>query len=111
MIGFFAFMIVVILGSLVLLQGFQWLGDRRRPVDGVDRSAGRLDRMESALGALEARLDDLQEQQRFLERLLAERPQPGALPGPGDGHGGGGGEREGSGGGILFDTKSSEEEL
>lgn len=108
MMGFFAFMVVVILGSLVLLQGFQWLTDRRRPVDRVDRSAARLDRMEGALGTLEARMDDLQEQQRFLERLLAERPQPGALPGPGDGGGEGGGE--GSGGGILFDTKSSEEE-
>lgn len=108
MMGFFAFMVVVILGSLVLLQGFQWLGDRRRPVDRVDGSGARLDRMESALGALEARLDDLQEQQRFLERLLAERPRHAALPGPGDGGGDGGGE--GSGGGILFDTQSSEEE-
>lgn len=100
MIGFFGFMIIVVLGMLLLVSGLNdgWLSGGRRPVDGGGPSAAQLERMESALASLEARLGHLEDQQRFLERLLAERPEPRALP-----------EREV--GGILFDTeKSSEEE-
>lgn len=109
MMGFFMFVFAAVLGILVLVGGLQWLEfrrDRRRSVDAGADSDVRVDRLESALGTVEARLDELQEQQRFLERLLAERPERPSLPR--------GGERaredaEDAGGSILFDTEPSEE--
>lgn len=106
MVGFFMFVFMAVLGILVLVGGLQWLEfhhDRRRSVEADADAGSRLDRMESALGALESRLDDLQEQQRFLERLLAERPERPSLPRRGE-------ETEGGGGSILFDTDASEED-
>lgn len=81
MIGFLAFMMFLALGVLGLAAGFRWLSERPGAIEGAGRSATRLDRLESALGTLEARIDDLQEQQRFLERLVSERPEPRSLPG------------------------------
>lgn len=105
--GFFAFILVAALGVLALVTALQWRGGERRPmrgdrgVGGAGPSPAQLDRLESALRALEARVDDLQEQQRFLERLVAERPERGALPGPT--------EESEEAEGILFDTEPSEE--
>lgn len=97
--GFFLFMMTVVLGLLVLMEGLRWIGDRRaEPLPRADMD--RLDRLESAVSALESRLDELQDQQRFLERLLAERPEPGAL-GPGQDGGTAASEDADS---ILFDT-------
>lgn len=78
MMGFLTFMMLLVLGALVLVGGLQWISGRQG--DGLPRmDAERLDRIESALSSLESRVDDLQDQQRFLERLLAERPEPSAL--------------------------------
>lgn len=97
MMGFFAFMMTLVLGILVLVGGVQWIQDHRRslvrPEDGV---RGELERMESALAALESRLDDLQDQQRFLERLVAERPDRALPPRPER-------EEDGAPDSILFD--------
>lgn len=107
MMGFFMFVIVAVLGLLALVGGLQWLEfhhhRRRRSVNAPGDAPSRLDRMESALGALESRLDELQDQQRFLERLLAERPKRQSLPRPDE-------EAEGQAGSgsILFDTEPSE---
>lgn len=105
MMGFFMFVIVVALGLLALVGGLQLLGDRRNTLERPGPSTQRLDRMESALGALESRLDDLQEQQRFLERLVAERPERPSLPGRGPAEG-----EDTDTGSILFDTEPSEED-
>ncbi|NIP81480.1 MAG: hypothetical protein GWM90_20580 [Gemmatimonadetes bacterium] len=82
MMGFFVFMATLVLGILAVLGGIQWLEGRRSmaPSDGAWR--GQLERLETAVGVLESRLDDLEDQQRFLERLLAERPGPQSLPRP-----------------------------
>ena len=78
MIGFAAFIVILVAGILVLVGGLQWIsGQRGEPLPPVDHA--RLDRMESALAALESRLDELHDQQRFLERLLEDRPEPRAL--------------------------------
>lgn len=104
MVGFFMFVIALSLAILVLVGGLQWVGDRRRSVEGAGGSPAQLERMESALSALESRVDDLQEQQRFLERLVAERPERGSLP-----RGGEDSDSDGSRS-ILFDTEPSEED-
>jgi Tfp pilus assembly protein PilX len=81
MIGFFAFMVIVVLGILALVGGLQWISDHRRAIAPPEGDVMvQLERMETALTALESRLDDLQDQQRFLERLLAKRPAGEALP-------------------------------
>lgn len=78
MVGFFAFVMTIVMGLLVLIGGLRFL--RGREEERLPPSEGaRFDRLESALNSLESRLDDLVEQQRFLERLLAERPAPRAL--------------------------------
>lgn len=102
MIGFFAFMVTVVLAILVLVGGLQWISDHRQRVSPPEGDVlGQLERMETALTALEARLDDLQEQQRFLERLLAKRAEGEALP-PGRS---GAGEEGTEAGSILFDKE------
>lgn len=78
MIGFAAFIVILVAGILALVGGLQFFSSQRRePLPPAD--TGRLDRIESALSALESRLDEVQDQQRFLERLLAERPEPPSL--------------------------------
>lgn len=81
MAGFFAFVVIVVLGILGLVWGIQAIGvrrDRIEPPAGVPRP--ELERLETALTVLESRVDELQEQQRFLERLLEARPERGSLP-------------------------------
>lgn len=107
MVGFFMFVMAVVVGVLALVGGLQWIElrhDRRQSVERADPSSSRLDRLESALGGLESRLDDLQEQQRFLERLLAERPERPSLTAGDEGA-----ESDGVRS-ILFDTEPSEED-
>lgn len=102
--GFFMFVAILVFGILTLASGFQWLSDRRRePLSRPD--ADRFDQLESALASLESRLDELQDQQRFLERLVAGRPERRSL--------GAGDEAADSGppdtGSVLFDTEEGEE--
>lgn len=103
MVGFLMMMILVALGVLLLAGGVERVGGRRAAVDGVELSSAQLDRIESALTSLEARVDDLQEQQRFLERLLAERPEPRAALDRGEEAGTEAGERKAEES-ILFET-------
>jgi hypothetical protein len=85
--GFLVFVVIVVLGILGLVGGLSWIHDRRSARSLAPRGdgamVGRLEGIESALSSLEARLEDLQQQQRFLERLLEERPRPPSLPAPG----------------------------
>ncbi len=102
MLGFMIFVFTIVMGALLLAGGLQRIKGERRPLD--PSSEPRFDRLESAIGLLENRLDDLQEQQRFLERLLAERPQARSLPRT---------PREPSAEndhGILFDPELAEED-
>lgn len=81
MIGFFVFVLTLAVIFVAVVAGIRWLRlDGRELPPGRVVSPAQLDRVESALSALEARLDELQDQQRFLERLLADRQEPGALP-------------------------------
>ncbi len=78
MVGFFAFVVILVLGILLLVGGLQWIsGNRGERLPGPD--AARFEQIESALELLESRLDEIQEQQRFLERLLADRPERRSL--------------------------------
>ena len=108
MIGMFWFVMVMVLGILALVAGLRFLGERGRQRVEPGVPPERFDRIESALSALEARLDDLQDQQRFLERLLAERPERPGLPRSR------GGEEPASGedgtDSILFDLRPDDEE-
>lgn len=107
--GFLLMMVVLALGIL-LIGGTMQRASGRRPVEGDSAVAAQLNRMESALTALEARVDDLQEQQRFLERLIADPPEPRTLPRGGAGAreaAGDGSPEEASAGGILFETGPS----
>lgn len=102
MVGFFAFVLIVVAGILTLVGGLQWISDRREEaLPAVDRD--RLERLESALASLESRLNELQDQQQFLERLLARRPERSLRAGEED--------REPSAedvDSILFDTDEGE---
>ncbi len=83
MIGFMMFIFTIVAGVLVLVRGLQWIGRSPRSLEPPrDGGQGRaeLERIEGALTRLEARVDDLQDQQRFLERLLARRQEDPALP-------------------------------
>ena len=84
MIGLFLFLIVVV-GVLGLVGGLQHFGvlQRRDAVPGQGPTREDLHRLQDLLGGLEARLDRLEDQQRFLERLLESRPErPSLPPGP-----------------------------
>jgi hypothetical protein len=100
MIGFAAFIVILVAGILVLVGGLQWIGHRAEPLPPAD--AGRLDRLETALTALEGRVGELHEQQQFLERLISDRPDSPALEsGPGASPGGVDS--------VLFDRDEAEE--
>lgn len=101
MIGFFAFVVIVVFGILALVGGLQWIG-RSRELPEADPE--RLGQIESALTSLESRLDRLQDQQQFLERLLEDRPEHRSL-GAGDARQSSTGEVDS----ILFDTDEGEE--
>lgn len=99
--GFLSLLLLIFLAFVVVSSGLRFLEDRRR-VEGGGPSADQLERIESALTALESRVDELQDQQHFLERLLAERPERPRLSGqpPAD-------EATDS---VLFDTRPEEPE-
>lgn len=81
MLGFFVFIMTLVLGVLALAAGVKWLRLDGRELESGDRvRPERLERIEASLELLESRLDELQDQQRFLERLLSERPEAGSLP-------------------------------
>ena len=101
--GFLAFVMTLVLGILVVAGGLRWLwGNQGETLPRPDTA--RLDRIESALTALESRIDALAEQQRFLERLLEQRPEQRSL---------GSGREPGSESpdvdSVLFDTEEGEE--
>ena len=98
--GFFMFMAILVGAILALVGGLRLVSGERRPTLS-DVDPDRLERLEAALASLDARLGDVEDQQRFLEQLLADRP---AL-GPGQEA-----EEAGSsdGGSILFDTGEGE---
>ena len=103
MLGFLAFVMTLVLGILVVAGGLRWLwGNQGEALPRPDTD--RFDRIESALTALESRIDNLADQQRFLERLLAERPDQRSL---------GSGEepepRSPDVDSVLFDTDEGEE--
>lgn len=107
--GFIAlvlFVLVLVVGARTILE--LWHGAQARLEPGAP-DPQRLDRVESALAELESRLAEIQEQQQFLERLLARRHEEDALP-PGPRPGSAGeGEVEGEvEGGILFDMGREE---
>ncbi|MDX1673806.1 MAG: hypothetical protein R3314_03295 [Longimicrobiales bacterium] len=89
---------ILVVGVLVLVGGLRWIGQRPElpPAD-----PARLDRIESALESLESRLASLQEQQRFLERLLDDRTRGALEAGP---------DPETPPDSVLFDTAEGEEE-
>ncbi len=110
MIGFMMFVFTIVAGVLVLVRGLQWIGRDHRTLESrrePSLPAVDMERIETALTRLEARLDDLQDQQRFLERLVARRQEERTLP-PGSGDpepGSGARERKpgSSSDSILFD--------
>jgi hypothetical protein len=87
MIGFMFFIMTILvigLGILGVAAGLKRIGgtDPRPEI-----APTRLDQIETMLSSMESRLDDLHDQQRFLERLLEARPAPpaiGAGPDAGD---------------------------
>lgn len=75
----------LVIAALVVLLLSGVVTGRRQDRSSLHSDPGltvRLARMENTLQLLESRLDSLEEQQRFLERLLRDRPDPPALPGP-----------------------------
>ena len=108
MIGFIVFIIsiAVFLGAgLALAAGLKRMGVIG-PGAGTGTAPGtrqELDRIHDALALLESRIETLQEEQRFVERLLADRGSGRELPA------GGGGEEAGGVSeaekGILFETE------
>ena len=82
MVGFFFFVMIVVLGTLGLIAGLRMLGVVGSEAPRVEPGASQreLERVMEAVLALERRLDELQEQQQFLERLLVRRAENEALP-------------------------------
>lgn len=134
MMGFLSLLLFVLMIAILASAGIRFL-DQRRELRGSGAPPGQLERLESALSSLEARVSDLQDQQRFLERLLAERPEPprlgggeeggkqagkqggkqggGTAPGasgPPQGASGSGDGGTGSSGSILLDREDADEE-
>ena len=72
MIGFAAFLGLLAVALLALLGVLRLVGGRRE-IPLPPGEARRLDRLESALETLETRLEALQDEQRFLVRLLEDR--------------------------------------
>lgn len=78
MIGFSLMVMTMVIGLLFLVGGLRFLrarDDQRLPAP----DSTRFDRLESILTSLESRIDGLEDQQRFLERLLEQRPAPRTL--------------------------------
>lgn len=108
MLGFVVFVIIVVLGTLGLVGGLRLLGVVGTEPPRVEPAVGsrELERMQDAILSLERRVDDLQEQQRFLEHLLEARPEGEALP-PG-GLGPGRSQETDADQSILFDTREED---
>lgn len=106
MIGFVFFIMTIVvigMGILGVAAGLKRLNAPAEP----ELGSARLDQIETALSAMESRLDDLQDQQRFLERLLEERPETPSLgPGGSDDDDTADTPADRS---ILFDTEPEEE--
>ena len=106
MIGFAFFVLVVVAGVLALVGGLRRLGvvEPREPA--VRDGPGREDllRLEEALAALDGRLDRLEDQQKFLERLLESSPEHPSLP-PGPEPGGSPPDAERGVDSVLFDVE------
>lgn len=105
MLGFFFLFLVVIAGMLGLMAGLKYLGvplGREAPPGALGRE--ELLRLEEALGALDARLARLEDQQKFLERLLESRPEHPSLP-PGREPGGSPSDSERGVDSVLFDVE------
>lgn len=85
MLGLFMF-VVMLAAVLGLVAGLQHLGvlHRRDAVPGQSPTREDFHRLQELLTGLEARLDRVEDQQLFLERLLERRPERPALP-PGQG--------------------------
>ena len=92
----------VVLLALVIVVGIlgvEWIRANKAAVpSGRSEDPERLEQLETALSSLESRLGELEDQQRFLERLLEERPDPTALPAP----------EQDTQESILFETKRGE---
>lgn len=80
MIGFVGALVIVALVLLVLNGALQWPGSRQGSLRPDPEVTVRLARIENTLRLLESRLDSVEEQQQFLERLLSDRADPRALP-------------------------------
>lgn len=80
--GMVGFLVIAALVILLLSGVVQGSRQNRSSLHSDPGLTVRLARMENALKLLESRLDSLEEQQRFIERLLRDRPGPRALPGP-----------------------------
>ncbi|MFP4623760.1 MAG: hypothetical protein ACLFRX_06225 [Gemmatimonadota bacterium] len=78
--GFFGFVLTLVLGILALMAGLQWIRTHAEPRETPVVPPARLERLEAGLESLERRLDALQDQQRFLERLLEPRVERRRLP-------------------------------
>lgn len=108
MMGFMFLLLLLVAGLLGLLGGLHYFGivPRRDPLPGDARTREGLHRLAESLGAIEARLDRLEDQQRFLERLLESRPERPALPAPEEPAGGE--EPERGVDSVLFDVEREE---
>lgn len=85
MFGMFLFLmvIVVVLGLATGLQHFGVL-QRHDALRGQGPTREDFHRVQELIAGLDARLERLEDQQLFLERLLERRPEPPSLP-PGTG--------------------------
>ena len=120
MFGLLIWMIVLVVLVFGVAAGlrFMGVGAPGQPAPGA-LTREDLHRLEEALGGLEARLDRLEDQQRFVERLLERRPEPGALPPPGSSRPepatgaergeGAGGEGQRGVDSVLFDVERGED--
>lgn len=113
LVGFTAFVLTIVLGILGIALGVRLLrGGRGSAAPRIDD--GRLERLEGALSSLESRVEELQDQQRFVEKLLSDRASPRSLgsgSGPARREGASEGEAVGDGDGpdsILFETGEGE---
>jgi hypothetical protein len=110
MVGFFIFILTVVLGALGLIAGLRLLGLVQSDVPAARGEVTRehLEQLQDALLAVERRLDELRDQQLFLERLLTGREARASLP---KGPRAPSGEREAEESGvdsILFDQREGE---
>lgn len=78
--GFLWVLLAVAVVLLVLNGALQWPGSRPSSPRADPEVTVRLARIENALRLLESRLDSVEQQQQFLERLLSDRADSRTLP-------------------------------